>query len=95
MPHQPPPNLEELRRGVTSDADRDLLERIDAFLEPDPFETTLEVVAEALAAAYRPTTFATAGALIAELEERGLHLARVRHTGSTHFVKANEEIKSR
>lgn len=89
-PYEPPRTPALFGRVAEASIDLD-----ETLLEPDPFETTLEVVADALAASYASTTFATAGALIVELEKRGLHLARVRHTGSTHFVKANEEIKSR
>lgn len=40
---------------------------------PDPL---LEVLAEALAASYGASTFATAGALLLELEARGLRITR-------------------
>lgn len=74
--------------------------------EPDPdhhlldvptgsIELAVEAVAEALAAATRSTTFATAEALFDELDARGLHIVRVMNTGGVIFPKANEPIRRR
>ena len=70
-PYEPPRTPALFGRVAEASIDLDY-----GLLERRPGETLLEVVAEALAASYGSTTFATAGALIVELEKRGLHVGR-------------------